>query len=90
MNRFCYKLGRLKATRPPEVVLAKGRLLPFWLWSLELQSDLFELRTVSAFWQIGGGSLSNISHISLLIHCGAISYGMDKADMFDRLLGSGI
>lgn len=26
MNWFCYKLGRLTATRSPEVVLAKGRL----------------------------------------------------------------
>jgi hypothetical protein len=28
MNWFCYKLGRLKATRSPAVVLAKGRLAP--------------------------------------------------------------
>lgn len=48
MHWFCYKLGRAKAARLPEVVLAKGRLLPFWSLVNRVARDSFELRAASA------------------------------------------
>jgi hypothetical protein len=64
MNWFCYKLGRLTAARSPEVVLAKGRSASVLVAGHQSCNVIsFELRAASAFEQIGGGSLSNISHI---------------------------
>jgi hypothetical protein len=64
MNWFCYKLGRLTAARSPEVVLAKGRPASVLVAGHQSCNVIrFELRAASALKQIGGGSLSNISHI---------------------------
>jgi hypothetical protein len=64
MNWLCYKLGRLTAARSPEVVLAKGRPASVLVAGHQSCNVIsFELRAASAFEQIGGGSLSNISHI---------------------------